>query len=137
MRCISHCLPVYVSTKPVNSDDQFAHSYSNPYKQYISAEHSLTFHSKVTICITNSTDADDCITNPCVNGVCEDQVNGYLCVRDAGYNDTDCDNDIDNVLLILVPMVVHVLMMWIVLTVPVLMDTGEIHAVKVRGVNYR
>ena len=41
------------------------------------------------------------------------------------------------VLLILVPMVVHVLMKWIVLTVPVLMDTGEIHAVKVRGVKYR
>ena len=86
---------------------------SNPYKLYNSAEHSLTFHSKVTICITNSTDTDDCITNPCVNGVCEDQVNGYLCVCDAGYNNTDCDNDID------------VLMMWIVLTVPVLMDTGK------------
>ena len=42
------------------------------------------------------TDTDDCNQDPCVNGICEDQVNGYLCVCDAGYNDTDCDNDIND-----------------------------------------
>ena len=32
VQCILDCLPVSVSTEPVYSDDQFAHSYSNPYK---------------------------------------------------------------------------------------------------------
>ena len=32
---ILDCPPVFVSTEPVYSDDQFAHSYSNPYKLYI------------------------------------------------------------------------------------------------------
>ena len=32
VQCIMDCLPVSVSTEPVYSDDQFANSYSNPYK---------------------------------------------------------------------------------------------------------
>ena len=32
VQCILDCLPVSVSTEPVYSDDQFANSYSNPYK---------------------------------------------------------------------------------------------------------
>ena len=32
VQCILDCLPVSVSTEPVYSDDQFADSYSNPYK---------------------------------------------------------------------------------------------------------
>ena len=35
------CLPVSVRTEQVYSDDQFAHSYSNPYKLYISANGTL------------------------------------------------------------------------------------------------
>ena len=31
-QCILDCLPVSVSTEQFYSDDQFAHSYSNPYK---------------------------------------------------------------------------------------------------------
>ena len=34
VQCILDCLPVSVSTDPVYSDDQFAHSYSNLYKLY-------------------------------------------------------------------------------------------------------
>ena len=30
------CLPVSISTEPLYSDDQFANSYSNPYKLYTS-----------------------------------------------------------------------------------------------------
>ena len=35
VQCILDCLPIPVSTEPVYSDDQFANSYSNPYKLYI------------------------------------------------------------------------------------------------------
>ena len=34
VQCILDCFPVSVSTEPLYSDDQFAHSYSNPYKLY-------------------------------------------------------------------------------------------------------
>ena len=44
VQCIMDCLPVSVSTEQVYSDDQFAHSYSNPYKQYISANGTLYQH---------------------------------------------------------------------------------------------
>ena len=37
VQCIMDCLPVSVSTETVYSDDQFANSYSNPYKLYINA----------------------------------------------------------------------------------------------------
>ena len=37
VQCILDCLPVSVSTGPVYSDDQFTHSYSNPYKLNINA----------------------------------------------------------------------------------------------------
>ena len=36
LQCILDCFPMSVSTEPLYSDDQFAHSYSNPYKLYIS-----------------------------------------------------------------------------------------------------
>ena len=32
VQCILDCLPVSVTTEPIYSDDQYAHSYSNPYK---------------------------------------------------------------------------------------------------------
>ena len=35
VQCILDCFPVSVRTEPVYSDDQFANSYSNPYKLYI------------------------------------------------------------------------------------------------------
>ena len=36
VQCILDCFPVSVNTEPFYSHDQFAHSYSNPYKRYIS-----------------------------------------------------------------------------------------------------
>ena len=41
VQCILDCLPVSVSTEPVYSDDQFADSFSNPYKLYINATEAL------------------------------------------------------------------------------------------------
>ena len=35
VQCILDCLPVPISTESVNTDDQFANSYSNPYTLYI------------------------------------------------------------------------------------------------------
>ena len=37
VQCILDCFPVSVSTELVYSDDQFANSYSNPFKLYINA----------------------------------------------------------------------------------------------------
>ena len=41
VQCILDCLPVSVSTEPVYSDDQFANSYSNPYKLYINGSNGM------------------------------------------------------------------------------------------------
>ena len=37
-------------------------------------------------------DIDDCSPNPCVHGNCTDQVNGYQCTCDGGYEGTNCDS---------------------------------------------
>ena len=39
VQCILDCIPFSVSAEPGYSDDQFANSYSNPYKLYINAHH--------------------------------------------------------------------------------------------------
>ena len=46
VQCILDCLPVSVSTEPVYSDDQFAHSYSNPYKLNINGYNLLKSESE-------------------------------------------------------------------------------------------
>ena len=46
VQCISDCLPVSVSSEPAYSGDQFANSYSNPYKLYI--QYNLYFQPLVT-----------------------------------------------------------------------------------------
>ena len=42
------------------------------------------------------TDIDDCFTKPCVHGICEDQVDGFICLCEPGFNGTLCDNNIDD-----------------------------------------
>ena len=37
------------------------------------------------------TDINDCSPDPCVNGACTDQVNGYTCTCDPGWELTNCD----------------------------------------------
>jgi len=36
-------------------------------------------------------DIDECASNPCVNGACEDQINAYVCHCDPGWTGTNCD----------------------------------------------
>ena len=36
-------------------------------------------------------DTDDCADNPCVNGECTDEVNGFYCTCSDGYLGTICD----------------------------------------------
>ena len=38
---------------------------------------------------------DECESSPCVNGLCQDQVNGYFCGCDPGWTGTNCEEDID------------------------------------------
>lgn len=41
-------------------------------------------------------DINDCSPDPCAStGTCQDQVNGYMCDCDDGYDGTLCDNNID------------------------------------------
>jgi len=41
------------------------------------------------------TDIDECATNPCNHGSCQDEINGYHCNCEPGYTGTSCDTDID------------------------------------------
>ena len=34
---------------------------------------------------TCNVDTNDCVPDPCVHGTCGDQVDGYICSCDAGY----------------------------------------------------
>ena len=43
------------------------------------------------------TDIDDCVASPCKNnGTCVDQVDGYICLCDDGYEGDNCDDNTDD-----------------------------------------
>ena len=44
------------------------------------------FHSEI----------DECASNPCVNGSCEDQLDGYVCTCDVGFTDPECATEVDD-----------------------------------------
>ena len=39
----------------------------------------------------SSVDFDECVSGPCVNGECNDRINSYICVCEAGWTGTHCD----------------------------------------------
>ena len=38
----------------------------------------------------NNLDINECQPDPCVNGNCTDQINGYICTCNAGYSGKHC-----------------------------------------------
>ena len=43
------------------------------------------------------TDFDECHSTPCQNGgTCEDQVNGFICLCDDGYEGSQCEHNPDD-----------------------------------------
>ena len=46
---------------------------------------------------TFPTDTNDCAGDPCAStGTCQDQVDGFICICDSGYDGTLCNNNIDD-----------------------------------------
>ena len=39
-------------------------------------------------------DIDECASEPCIHGECDDQVNGYVCECIDGYTGVICDSEI-------------------------------------------
>lgn len=33
---------------------------------------------------------DDCLPNPCIHGICNDESNGFTCICDTGYEGPTC-----------------------------------------------
>ena len=46
--------------------------------------------------IIATVDINDCNPDPCVNGDCTDEVDGYSCVCVAGYAGDDCDGKLSS-----------------------------------------
>ena len=38
---------------------------------------------------------DECVSNPCVNGNCTDQVNNFTCSCEAGYSGDTCNGEVN------------------------------------------
>ena len=37
------------------------------------------------------TDIDECVSSPCANGQCQDEINQYTCMCDPGWTGENCD----------------------------------------------
>ena len=58
---------------------------------------SKTYKSKNVkyACLLHDTDIDECASQPCIHGECNDQLNGYLCECLEGYTGVHCEIEID------------------------------------------
>ena len=47
--------------------------------------------SKLFVFLVN---INECASNPCMHGVCNDEANGFTCTCDAGYSGDTCNGEI-------------------------------------------
>ena len=47
-------------------------------------------------CMVYLSDVDECASQPCVNGKCEDKVNGFECQCEPGYTGDMCETGNSN-----------------------------------------
>ena len=50
--------------------------------------------TQINCCSINISDINECASNPCVHGTCNDEVNGYNCSCDDGYEGDTCNEGI-------------------------------------------
>ena len=50
--------------------------------------------SLILILVSFFLDINECQPDPCVNGTCIDQINGYNCTCNAGYTGRNCSTSI-------------------------------------------
>ena len=52
---------------------------------------SMKHNLLTTVYITFFTEINECVSDPCLNGQCTDQISGYMCTCTAGYTGSICE----------------------------------------------
>ncbi|XP_078575131.1 uncharacterized protein LOC144861237 [Branchiostoma floridae x Branchiostoma japonicum] len=66
-------------------------AYGVDYETHTGDVHGANYHNMYALCA----DINECETSPCVHGNCSDDVGGYTCTCENGWEGANCDQDID------------------------------------------